>query len=162
MPAHPFFSLHCGMATRLERAVKAYGVFEDRLLRHVTLNLTLEAHNSDLSLSELSTLMEVKETPDLSVSDIAKRANLSLAAASQLTERLVKRGFVVRQENPANRRQKLVRLHKNGQTFIDSLNVSYDKATKDLLSQLPDETLKRFEKLFTDVNRALEQKHFEK
>jgi MarR family transcriptional regulator, organic hydroperoxide resistance regulator len=150
------------MASRLEGAVRAYKIFEDRALQHVTLDITSEAHSSDLSLSELSALMEIKEHPGLSVSAIAERTKLSLAAASQLVERLVKRGFVLRQENPENRRQKHVRLSKDGQKFIDSLNASYDKATRELLAQLPDEMLRRFEKLFTDVNRILEKQHSEK
>lgn len=148
------------MASKLEKAVKAYGIFEDRLLQHVTLDFTSEAQNSDLSLSELNALLEIKEQPDLSVSTIAERTKLSLAAASQLVERLVKRGFVLRQENPENRRQKHVRLSKEGQKFIESLNASYDKATRELLAHLPNDVLERFEKLFTDVNRILEEKRF--
>ncbi|MGL4611737.1 MAG: MarR family winged helix-turn-helix transcriptional regulator [Trueperaceae bacterium] len=146
------------MASKLEKAVKAYGLFEDRLLQHVTLDFTMEAQNSDLSLSELNALLEIKENPDLSVSDIAEHTKLSLAAASQLVERLVKRNLVVREENPNNRRQKHVRLAKDGQKFIDSLNASYDEATRELLFQLPNDLLEKFEKLFIEVNKELEKR----
>jgi MarR family transcriptional regulator, organic hydroperoxide resistance regulator len=122
------------VATKLERASKAYGKFEDRMVQRVTLGLTSRAHSLDLSLSELNALFEIKDTPSLTVSAIAKHTQLSLAAASQLVERMVKRGLVIRQENPNNRRQKKVRLSKAGEKLIDTLNANYDAATRELLA----------------------------
>jgi MarR family transcriptional regulator, organic hydroperoxide resistance regulator len=146
------------MASKLERAVKAYGHFGDRVWQNVALDLTVEATALDLSLSELNALFEIKDTPNLTVSDIAEHTKLSLAASSQLIERMVKRGLVMRQEDPHNRRQKQVKLSKEGEKVLESFDAIYDQATRDLLAQLPDELLGRFEKLFSEVNKVLEKK----
>jgi MarR family transcriptional regulator, organic hydroperoxide resistance regulator len=146
------------MATRLERATKAYGRFSDRIWQNVTPDVTAEASGMDLSLSELNALFEIKDEPNLRVSDVSERTKLSLAAASQLVERLVKRGLVVRQEDPDNRRQKLIKLSKEGEKVLTSFDAIYDKATKDLLAHLPDTLLVRFEKLFNEANKVLEDK----
>ncbi len=147
------------MASRLERATKAYELFGDRIWQNVTLDLTTEASGLDLSLSELNALFEIRDVPNLTVSEVAERTKLSLAAASQLIERMVKRGLVLRQEDPSNRRQKRIKLNRDGEKLLESLGVMYNQATRDLLAQLPNEVLARFEKLFYDINTVLEKKN---
>jgi MarR family transcriptional regulator, organic hydroperoxide resistance regulator len=146
------------MVSKLERATKAYGRFGDRIWQNVTPDMAAEASGLDLSLNELNALFEIKDTPGLTVSDVSEHTKLSLAAASQLVERMVKRGLVLRQEDPNNRRQKRIRLSKDGEKLLESFDALYDQATRALLSYLPDHLLSRFEKLFNEVNAVLEKK----
>jgi len=62
--------------------------------------------------------MYIYHAGECQVSDISALADASNAAASQLVERLVQQGLVERNEDPANRRTKILRLTERGKGLI--------------------------------------------
>nr|WP_281377002.1 MarR family transcriptional regulator [Deinobacterium chartae] len=72
--------------------------------------MTSDIHGADPSLSQVNTLFQLRDHGPMSVSQPTARIGFSLPATRQLLERLVVRGFVVRAENPKDRRQKQLAL----------------------------------------------------
>jgi MarR family transcriptional regulator, organic hydroperoxide resistance regulator len=77
-----------------------------------------------LSMPQIHALMYIYHSGECQVSDLGSLADVSPAAASQLTERLVQQGLVDRQEDPSNRRIKILRLSGKGRELIRESLVS--------------------------------------
>ena len=74
--------------------------------------LTLSAHvaaSLDLTVSEMAALDHLQLDGPLTASDLVKRVGLSSGSVTALVDRLVARGFVTREPNPADRRSVLIR-----------------------------------------------------
>jgi DNA-binding MarR family transcriptional regulator len=107
-----------------------------------------------LTLREISTLYELGVTGSLKVSEIATRTGLSKAAASQMVERMVRQGLLERAENPANRREKQVRLSPQGRTITRQFDQAALEQIVKVLSRVPDEKIRP---LLGAVNAVLEE-----
>jgi len=76
------------------------------------------ARQHGLSIGQLMVLRQLQFCGPCSVSEIAQRMGVTNAAASQILDRLVDQGLVVRRENPADRRSKRVALTPQGQALL--------------------------------------------
>lgn len=74
----------------------------------VLVNMQDELQDHDLTFTQMTALHQLRAQAPLTVTALAERISLSVAAASHLVERLVRRGLAERRENPENRREKLV------------------------------------------------------
>ena len=72
-----------------------------------------------LSPSQVSTLFLLRQCQSCGVSDIGQHLGVTNAAASQLVERLVQQAFIIRMEDPDDRRYKLIKLTSQGQKLLD-------------------------------------------
>jgi DNA-binding MarR family transcriptional regulator len=63
-----------------------------------------------ISLSQLKALGALEGQEQIPLSELSERMQLSLPAVSRLVDSLVKRGWVTREEAPADRRCKLVQI----------------------------------------------------
>lgn len=86
------------------------GVSMRRSMRH----LLLYSRESGLSMSQMGALMLVHRKGAGGVSDIGDYLGITSAAASQMLERLVQQGIVVRSEDPHDRRVKQIALTEKG------------------------------------------------
>jgi DNA-binding MarR family transcriptional regulator len=75
---------------------------------------------SGLSMPQFGILMNLRYRHTCGVSDISERMEISAAAASQLVEKLVQGGLLERQEDPNDRRAKLLSLTERGTMLIES------------------------------------------
>lgn len=74
-----------------------------------------------LSMSQLGALFHIQHTGSSGVTDLGENLGVSSAAASQLLERLVQQGLILRSEDPMDRRVKqLVLTEKGSQTLQES------------------------------------------
>jgi len=76
------------------------------------------AKSTGLSMPQFSILMQLHHKGACGVSNISERFDISNAAASQLVEKLVQGGFVKRDEDPSDRRSKLLNLTVKGTSLI--------------------------------------------
>ena len=113
-------------------------------------------HGQNMSFGAIASLMTLRERGEQSISHLAEEIGLSLAATSQLVERLVQDDLVRRTESPDDRRRKQVALTAKGQGFLTRMEGSYTAASK-ALSGVPAPTLKRLESAFREVLRQLER-----
>jgi len=78
----------------------------------------LFAKSTGLSMHQFSVLMQLHHKGACGMSEISERFEVSPAAASQLVEKLVQHGFIVREEDPNDRRAKLLNLTDKGRDLI--------------------------------------------
>lgn len=66
------------------------------------------------SMSQLGTLMVIHKRGATAISDIGEEMGISNPAASQMLDRMVQDGLIIRTEDPTDRRVKLVHLTEKG------------------------------------------------
>lgn len=74
-----------------------------------------------LSMSQMGALFHMSRRESTGVSDIGDNLGVTSAAASQMLDRLVQQGLIVRTEDPSDRRSKRIALTEKGQDFIHSI-----------------------------------------
>lgn len=95
-----------------------------------------------LNLARLHMLRVVVETPTCRVQDIAETLDITIGAASRLTDRLVADGLVVRVPNANDRRSSLVRTTPHGVASYEASERHFEEAATELLSDLGDDRLR--------------------
>jgi DNA-binding MarR family transcriptional regulator len=92
-------------------------------MRRSMRDLMLYSKEHDLSMSQIFALGTIERKNVSGVSDIGENMGISRAAASQMLERLVQQGLVLRTEDPHDRRAKqLVLTNKGHQVLKDTMN----------------------------------------
>lgn len=76
------------------------------------------ARSAGLTMPQFGILMQVHHRGNCAVSDISEHFDITNAAASQLVDKLVHSGLLQRQEDPADRRARLLNLTDKGRQFV--------------------------------------------
>jgi DNA-binding MarR family transcriptional regulator len=105
MTKSPHFSqaIRSWMDVFMHRSWRSWGVF---------------AKSTGLSMPQFSILMQLHHRGNCAIGDISERFDISNAAASQLADKLVQSGFIKRDEDPHDRRAKLLNLTDKGQKLM--------------------------------------------
>jgi DNA-binding MarR family transcriptional regulator len=104
----------------------------------------------DLSFTQLKVLCRLEmEGQERSVKALAQSMGVSLPAMSRAVDGLFERGFVVRDEDPVDRRMKRVRLTRAGHKVPRALNDARLTALQDLIGSLDDEEAAALERALT-------------
>ncbi len=94
----------------------------------------------DLSFTQIKTLCALEtDGEERSVKALSESLGVSLATVSRAVDGLFERGLVGREEDPADRRMKRVRLTDAGAAVPRALNEARLSALQELLSSLADE-----------------------
>jgi len=78
----------------------------------------LFAKSTGLSMPQFSVLMQLHYRGACGMSEISERFEVTAAAASQLVDKLVQGGFIKREEDPHDRRAKLLNLTDRGKELV--------------------------------------------
>jgi DNA-binding MarR family transcriptional regulator len=78
----------------------------------------LFAKSTGLSMPQFSVMMQLHHRGNCAVGDISERFDITNAAASQLVDKLVQSGFIKREEDPQDRRAKMLNLTDKGRDLI--------------------------------------------
>jgi DNA-binding MarR family transcriptional regulator len=105
------------------------------ILANVIQEFILIMKHHGLSMPQIHALMYIYHSGVCQVSDIGGLAGVSNAAASQLVERLVAQDLVERNEDPANRRTKILKLSEKGKELIQE-SVSSNHFLIDIMATL--------------------------
>lgn len=92
--------------------------FLDFAMHHSMRERAHFAKATGLSLPQFGVLMQMHYRKDCGVSDLSERFDITNAAASQLVEKLVQSGLILREEDPADRRAKLLNLTAKARELI--------------------------------------------
>jgi DNA-binding MarR family transcriptional regulator len=96
---------------QFNQSIRAWmDVFMNRSMR----SWHLFAKSTGLSMPQFSVLMQLHHKGACGMSDISERFEITPAAASQLVDKLVQGGLVQREEDPTDRRAKLLNLTEKG------------------------------------------------
>lgn len=116
-----------------------------RLHRHISSRVMTgmqdELQERDLSFTQMAALHQLRALSPLTVTQLSERARLSVPAASHLVERLVQRGLAGRQENPENRREKLVALTADGRDVLTRMDAGFVDAYISVFATLSAESI---------------------
>ncbi len=102
-----------------------------------------EMVHADLTFPELIVLRMLRRAP-LSVADVAMSISITQSAASRVVDRLVRDGYMERQENPADRRQKQLTLTPVGQSLMDQFEAKVARAAQPMVDALSTAEQKQF------------------
>jgi DNA-binding MarR family transcriptional regulator len=117
--------------------------------RETAAKSTLYVYESGLTFPQIIAMYILTWDGPQPISRLAEALRLSLAATSQLIDRLVDAGFVAREESPEDRRVRIVRMKAQGKQFMDRLNEVRRRELSDAFDKLPAKTRARL----TDVLR---------
>ena len=79
---------------------------------------SLFAKSTGLSMPQFSLLMQLHHKGACGMSEVSERFEVTPAAASQLVDKLVQNGFIIREEDPHDRRAKLLNLTDKGRELV--------------------------------------------
>lgn len=92
--------------------------FMDIAMHHSMRERSRFAKAIGLSMPQFGILMQLHYRGNCGVSDISNRFDITSAAASQLVDKLVQSSLIQREEDPSDRRAKLLNLTDKGKELI--------------------------------------------
>ena len=98
---------------KLEKAIKLYRKMAQRRLQEA---------GSDLTINQLILIIQLQQQPDLQMVDLAEVIFKDVASVTRMIDLLVKKGYLERKENQADRRRKDLALTKIAETAIAQLS----------------------------------------
>jgi DNA-binding MarR family transcriptional regulator len=123
------------------------------VLAHVIQDFVQLMKLNGLSMPQIHALMYIYHSGECQVSDISMLAEVSNAASSQLVERLVVQGLVERNEDPADRRTKILKLSDKGKALFRE-GVSSNQFLMDIMASLTPDQHATVWQAFTILARA--------
>lgn len=106
------------------------------LERQVELSLASQTECCGVTPAQCHVLLEVAEAGSPSVSELADALELDASTLSRAVDGLVKTGFVLREEDPGNRRRYLVSLSPTGKRKVAEINRVCDRYYEGMLASL--------------------------
>ena len=88
-------------------------------------------------MSQFECLRHLRDHPGSRVADLAAEFAIGIGATSKGIDRLERRGWVVRQPNPSDRRSSLLALTKEGAELADAAESTAGERMTELLAGLP-------------------------
>jgi DNA-binding MarR family transcriptional regulator len=104
--------------TSSSQLIQTIRQFMDFAMHHSMRERAHFAKATGLSMPQFGILMQLHYRGNCGVSDIGERFDITNAAASQLVEKLVQSGLIQREEDPSDRRAKLLNLTDKGRELI--------------------------------------------
>jgi DNA-binding MarR family transcriptional regulator len=139
-----------------ESLVKTLMSWIEVFMRRSMRNFLLYAKQNGFSITQIAALFLVHRKGSSSVSDIGDELEITSPAASQLLERLVQQGLIIRSEDPNDRRLRQIALSKQGEIVLQESLQARQKWLEDLVRLLsPDEQ----EQVVAALNIMLEKAH---
>ena len=124
----------------------------DRVMGHFT-----SIQDLDFTLPQFMVLYYLSRHREesLTVSQLAAVIALSQPATSQLIDRLLQRGLLIRRENPEDRRQKLISVSPDGLALADRIEGQREVTMRRMFSQLSPADLLRMERALNEMAEIL-------
>ncbi|GJQ35996.1 MAG: hypothetical protein JETCAE01_20060 [Anaerolineaceae bacterium] len=118
------------------------------------------AKSTGLSMPQFSILMQLHHRGPCGMSEISERFDITAAAASQLTDKLVQGGYIERAEDPNDRRAKSIQLTPKGKELVDIGMTERYRWMDELVSKLSAEDRPKVVealKVLTEAARQLDE-----
>jgi DNA-binding MarR family transcriptional regulator len=111
---------------------------------------------SGFSMPQFFLLMHLHRHQQCGISDLSEHMDVTTAATSQLVDRLVHAGLLVRVENPSDRRAKQVSLSPAGEAFIEKAIAERSRWVDELAEALNDEERMKIAEAFRILTEKVE------
>lgn len=101
-----------------------------------------------LSMTQFSTMMTLHKRGTCAISEIAEELGVSTAAASQMVDRMVNEGMILRSEDPHDRRVKLISLTERGHQLLHENFQARRNWLSEIVETLSDEEKEQVRQVF--------------
>jgi len=128
--------------------------FMDIAMQHSLHERSRLAKESGLSMHQLGILMQIHFRGNCGISEISNRFDITNAAASQLVDKLVQSGLIQREEDPQDRRAKLLNITEKGKKMIQQGTERRYRWVEDLAQKLSAEERERVIEALNIMTRA--------
>lgn len=132
--------------------------FSTRLQRLVSLLMRIGMQNhyqfvrkQGLSVPQMMILYHIHRRGGATVSDIGEEFRISSAAASQILDRLVQQGYLIRREHPQDRRIKEHSITETGKKLVEASWKTHQNWVIELASQMDQDTQTRLLPLLDEL-----------
>ncbi|SJN49312.1 Transcriptional regulator, MarR family [Sphingobacterium sp. JB170] len=115
----------------------------------------LRESNLDLTYEMLQVLGVLWSRGDLNQQDIADTVAKNKASLTSILDNLAKRDLIIRTEDPADRRSKIISLTKTGQVYEDELDALMNGLYITLKAKLPEKDLVYATSVITKMSENL-------
>jgi DNA-binding MarR family transcriptional regulator len=119
---------------------------------------TMFMYESGLTFPQIIVMYALTWLGPLAISTLADRLRLSLAATSQLVDRLVEGDYVAREEDAEDRRVRRVKMRPHGKQFMDRLDEIRRRELSDAFAQLPPKVRDRLTGVLREAVEALAER----
>jgi len=134
-------SIRSWMDVFMHRSMRGWGLF---------------AKSTGLSMPQFSLLMQLHHKGACGMSEVSERFEITPAAASQLVDKLVQGGFIVREEDPSDRRAKFLNLTDKGRELVQQGIEERYRWVDQLAEKLTDDERIQISKALDIMTRAAE------
>jgi len=115
------------------------------------------ARSTGLSMPQFSLMMQMYHRGACGMSGISERFEITPAAASQMVDKLVQSGFMVRGEDPSDRRAKLLNLTAKGRELVEQSIEERFRWVDDLAGKLTPEQRNQVGEALELMTRAAQE-----
>ena len=115
------------------------------------------AKSTGLSMPQFSLMTQLYHRGACGMSGISERFEITPAAASQMVDKLVQSGYIVREEDPTDRRAKTLNLTTKGRQLIDAGNEERYRWVEDLAGKLNAEERARIVEALDVMTQAMQE-----
>ena len=113
------------------------------------------ARSTGLSMPQFSLMTQMYHRGACGMSGISERFEITPAAASQMVDKLVQSGYIVREEDPTDRRAKTLNLTPKGHQLIDDGNEERYRWVDELAGKLNAEERAQIVEALDVMTRAM-------
>lgn len=137
-----------GTITQLQRRV---------LLGGPRKNLEGPSPVKELTMSQISTLMAIRNRGEMSLKEIAMATHVSPPSASSMVDRLVDLGMVERRHSDVDRRALRITITKMGQGAMDELTGELLKSLVQLLEDIGPDYARQWCEVYDRIQHCLDE-----
>ena len=116
---------------------------------------TMFMYESGLTFPQIIVMYALTWLGPLPISSLARHLRLSLAATSQLVDRLVEGGYIAREEDREDRRVRRVKMRPHGKQFMDKLDEIRRRELSEAFDGLPPKLRSRLTDVLREAVEAL-------
>jgi len=127
------------MSVSTETCLETFENAIEQLMRLSMHDFWRYVKSQGLSMPQMMALRQIHYRGDCNISGISDELGITSAASSQLLERLVQQGLVIRSEHPQDRRNKQLALSEKGQRLLQESMQARQRWVHTLLERLNDE-----------------------
>ncbi len=146
------------MAGNDDRAERLVMIFHDTMKTFHRMG-SKAMHSPDLSVQQFQALAVMSTQPFWTLKEVAKSLKIKSPAASELIEKLVKSGWILREINPEDRRETKLKLSARGHSFLNRHRKMMISSFTDFLNRLTPRQQKTFEQSVINLSKIAQILH---
>jgi DNA-binding MarR family transcriptional regulator len=144
-----------------ELFVKTFLDTTDFFIRRALRYFLLFSKQNGFSISQAAALFLISHNESYSVSDISDALEITSPAASQLLDRLVQQGYILRSEDPDDRRHKQITLSEEGDLLLQKGLQVRRKWLEELIQTLSPDELAQLVNALNIIHEKVQQLEYQ-